>query len=86
MIPPIMRIRTRYSGETVEKLFKIPVEDHTVTNVSIFERFKCTVQYFYFFFVFHTMACPPLTKFKISPQKYLMEKIKESLLGSSRYQ
>lgn len=50
MIPPIMRIRTRYSGETVEKLFKIPVEDHTVTNVSIFERFKCTVQYFFFFF------------------------------------
>lgn len=52
MIPPIMRIRTRYSGETVEKLFKIPVEDHTVTNVSIFERFKCTVQYFFFFLYF----------------------------------
>lgn len=59
MIPPIMRIRTRYSGETVEKLFKIPVEDHTVTNVSIFERFKCTVQYFFFFLYFIQWHVPP---------------------------
>lgn len=87
MILCIMGTVIKYRRETIEKLFKIPVEDQTHKCFHSLKDIRVQVQkLFFFFFKFHIMAFPPLSKFKINPQKYLMEKIKESLLGSSQYQ